>query len=94
MCACFGMLRPYVVFWNASLWSLSGNAGDAAQPAPSLVNSEVNLHMVEVEYEGFLVESPSTSGVSGWVDNLVEVIQPNVCFPSSSCVFLCMVLRD
>ena len=52
--------------WNASLWSLSGNTGDAAQPAPSLVNSEVNLHMVELEYEGF-VESPSTSDVSGWV---------------------------
>ena len=53
MCACFGMLRPYVVFWNASLWSLSGKAGEAAQPAPSLVNSEVNLHMVELENEGF-----------------------------------------
>ena len=77
-CVClFRMLRPYVVFWNASLWSLSGNAGDAAQPAPSLVNSEVNLHMVELEYEGF-VESPSTSGVSGWVYYLVVVIQTNM----------------
>ena len=93
MCACFGMLRPYVVFWNASLWSLSGNAGDAAQPAPSLVNSEVNLHMVELEYEGF-VESPSTSGV--WLGLLLGCGDPDqhVCFPSSSCVFLCTVLRD
>ena len=63
MCACFGMLRPYVVFWHA-------------QPAPSLVNSEVNHLMVEVEYEGLLVESLSTSGVSGWVENSVVVIQP------------------
>ena len=47
-------------------------------PAPSLVNSEVNHLVVEVEYEGLLVESPSTSGVSGWVDNLVVVIQPNM----------------
>ena len=34
--------------------------------------------MVEVKYEGLIVESRSTSGVSGWVDNLVVVIQPNV----------------
>ena len=58
MCACFGMLRPYVVFWNASLWSLSGNAGDAAQPAPSLVNSEVNLSW-------FVFSTSSLRGVLG-----------------------------
>ena len=50
-----------------------GNVGDA-QPVPSLVNHL----MVEVEYEGLLLEPPSTSGVSGWVDNLVVVIQPNM----------------
>ena len=78
MCACFGMLRPYVVFWNASLWFLSGNAGDAAQPAPSLGKIGSESSHVELEYEGFLVESPSTSGVSGWVYYLVVVIQPNM----------------
>ena len=82
MCACFGMLRPYVVFWNASLWSLSdGNVGDAAQPAPSLVNSEVNHLMVEVEYEGVAVDFRFV-----WVDNLVVVIQP-------TCLFSFVLLR-